>query len=87
MIKDPNATLDYRVDWSQWLSDGETITSSTWLITPDGLTEVTTDHDATSATVWLSGGTAHERYWVTNRITTSAGRTDQRTLPMNLQNR
>jgi hypothetical protein len=30
--------------------------------------------------VWLSGGTVGERYTVTTRITTSAGRTDDRSI-------
>ena len=80
--KDPNATLDYVVDWSKWLQQGETISTSSWTV-PAGLTQPATpaaSNTATTATVWLAGGTAGANYDVSNRITTSAGRTDDRTI-------
>ena len=72
--KDPDDVLDYsRV----WILDGDTIATSTWVV-PTGLTKGLDTYDATSVTVWLSGGTAHETYIVTNRITTASGRTIDR---------
>lgn len=76
--KDPDAVLEYTRDWADWLEDGETIASSDWII-DGGLTEDSSSHDDDSATIWLSGGTAGEDVYVTNRITTSAGRTEDRT--------
>ena len=89
-LKDPSAVLDYAFDWkplthgepgatSDWLATGETITDHT--ITAD--TGITVDSSAESdgkVTVWLSGGTAGINYKVACLITTSAGRTDERTL-------
>lgn len=87
--KDPDAVLDYACDWSAWLS-GDTIASSTWTV-PDGLTEGTGDyestHTATEALVWLSGGTAGRTYAVTNRITTTEGREDERTIYVRVRER
>jgi len=42
---------------------------------------------ATSATVWLSGGTAGQSYIVTNRITTAAGRTEDRSFTIRVEER
>lgn len=77
-LKDPDATLDYQTDWSGWLSD-DTISTSTWIV-PDGITKNSDLNTATSATIWLSGGTAGERYPVVNRIVTAGGRTEDRTI-------
>lgn len=76
-IKDPNAVKDYEFDWSAWL-DGDTIATSTWTVA-SGLTKDSDSHTDTVAKVWLSGGTAGTSYTITNRITTVAGRTDDRT--------
>lgn len=77
--KDPDAVLDYRVDWSEWLAEGDTIVASEFLV-PAGLTLDADLNDATSATCWLSGGVRGRTYQVVNRITTAGGRTDDRTL-------
>jgi hypothetical protein len=54
---DPDAVLDYTIDWSQWLGDGETIAASTWDV-PAGLTEVDESETTTATSVRVSGGTA-----------------------------
>lgn len=78
-LKDPDAVLDYVIDWSGWLATGETITTSTWTV-PLGITK---DKDSSSddeTVIWLSGGTALSSYDVINHIVTSAGREEDRTL-------
>ena len=78
-LKDPSAVLDYVFDWTEWLATGETITDYT--ITADtGITVDSSTEDAGKVTVWLSGGTAGINYKVACLITTSAGRTDERTI-------
>jgi len=99
VIKDPSAVLDYKVDLapltnsrrgatSDWLASGETISSIT--VTADsGITvdsSSITDTD-TSATVWLSGGTAGSEYDIAVEITTSASRTDERTFRVKVADR
>ena len=76
--KDPDAVKDYTLDWSDWL-DGDTIATSVWVV-PAGITEDSESESATSATIWLSGGTAPNEYEITNRITTAGGRSDDRTI-------
>ena len=79
-LKDPNAVVDFTRDWSAWLGT-DTIATSTWVV-PTGLTIGTggtaPTNTTTTATVWLSGGTAFGTYIVTNRISTTGGRTDDR---------
>lgn len=77
-VKDPSAVLDYQFDWSAWLDD-DTIATSTWTV-PTGLTKASESNTTTTATVWLSGGTAGASYTLVNRIVTAGGRTDERTL-------
>ena len=86
-IKDPEAVLDYTLDWTKWLDEaGDIIATSTWIV-PTGLTKVTETNTTKLATVWLSGGTAGTNYTVTNRITTVAGRTDDRSITIRVQER
>ncbi len=78
-LKDPSAVLDYAFDWTEWLASGETIATHT--ITADtGITVDSSTEDDGKVTVWLSGGTAGINYKVACLITTTAGRTDERTL-------
>jgi len=85
--KDPDAVLDYSVDWSLWLA-GDEISSSEWIL-EDGvdLEQVTAPHTATKATVWLGGGEKGTTYLVTNRIVTVGGRTDDRTISVKVEDR
>lgn len=76
--KDPDARLDYMVDWTSWLSE-DTIANSEWIV-PSGLVYEADANTDTTATVWLSGGDLGSSYDVVNRITTAAGRIDDRTI-------
>lgn len=91
--KDPSALLDYVFDWSAWLGSGETI-ASTVITVPTGLTlDLTAPHTSgytattTAVTVWLSGGTAGSYYSPACKITTSAGRVDERSITVQVQDR
>lgn len=77
-VKDPAARLDYAVDWSAWLPEGDTVAAAEWL--PGGLTVDGTSLAGAVATVWLTGGTPGVTYRVTCRVTTTAGRIDDRTM-------
>jgi hypothetical protein len=87
--KDPDVTLDYKIDWSLWLTEAgsDTISASSWA---SNSTDITIDSDTnttTDATVWLSGGVAGYSYLLTNSITTAAGRTAERTIEIECYNR
>jgi hypothetical protein len=79
--KDPDATLDYRVDWSAWMGDDDEIVTVEWLV-PEALTVESDTNTETTATVWVSGGLAGTRLRVTCRITTTVGRIDDRTITL-----
>ena len=86
--KDPDATVDYAIDWSAWLGS-DTLLSSTWVV-PSGLTQPVSpaaSFTSTVTTVWLTGGTLGQSYTVTNRITTAAGRIDDRSFDLRVEER
>jgi hypothetical protein len=85
--KDPEAVLDYVIDWSDWLAVGEVLVDSTWAIEGDAVLGVDQFTD-TTATAWVSGGTTTFR--LTNSITTSSvpvPRQDQRTLVIKVKDK
>ncbi len=77
-LKDPNEVLDYQIDWADFLA-ADTIVTSSWSA-ESGITVDGSSNTTTTATVILSGGTAGNRYVVTNRIVTAGGRTSDRSL-------
>lgn len=85
-VKDPNDVLDYLWDWSDWLATGETIATSQMIPTA-GITVDSAPSTDTTATAWLSGGTAGVNAQVTNRITTNQGRTRDETILLQIRER
>ncbi|MGE0460880.1 MAG: hypothetical protein AB7Q16_05885 [Vicinamibacterales bacterium] len=78
-IKDPEALLDYPIDWSDWLG-ADTITGTPVWTVPAGLTLAAESNTTTTATAWLSGGTDGVDYIVECKITTVGGRVDERSI-------
>jgi len=87
-IKDPNAVLDYSIDWTTWLATSETISASSWTV-PTGITQTTPAPSFTNTvtTIWLLGGTAGTTYTLTNHITTNQGRQDDRSITIQVVER
>lgn len=89
-LKDPEATLDYGIDWGEgYLQEGESLSASSWSIFPgSGLTiDSEPPFGASQATVFVTGGTVGHIYQLTNRIVTDQGRTDERSLTIRIKNR
>jgi len=90
-LKDPDATLDYVIDWSAgYLMAGEQITASSWFILPQGAAgDLAIDNIPPElsgvVTVFVSGGVAGRIYQLTNRISTDQGRTDERSLSIRVE--
>jgi len=87
-VKDPNAILDYYVDWTAWLA-GDTIVASSWCVMPASLA---VDSDAImvglkKTVVWLSGGVAGATYQAVNHIETASGREDDRTIMIKVEDK
>lgn len=91
-VKDPDAILDFHFDWTDWLVNGDTILTSQIIASAgitvgDGVLAPVPSFTTTNTTYWLAGGTAGKPYTITNRITTSQGRTDDRTMTIRIQDR
>lgn len=86
--KDPQAILDYSVNWTEFLETAETITSSQWFV-PTGITLTESGSTNKTATAWLSGGTLGSSYEIVNRITTNntPARVDERTIIISIVNK
>lgn len=76
--KDPDSALDYEFLWGGKLN-GDTISTSVILL-PDGLTEVSSSNTDTTVQVFVSGGDCGAIYRMTNRITTVGGRSMDKTV-------
>lgn len=84
-LKDPSAVLDYEFDWAAWLGS-DTISSHT-VTAATGITVASSTATSTAVIAWLSGGTAGQAYTVTNRIVTTGGRTDERSITLQVIDR
>lgn len=93
--KDPEAELDYTIDWTDWMVPNDEISTSTWSFqTFAGDAAPLTEYDSSyinavsdRTTVYISGGTSGRSYRVTNTITTVSGLTDQRYFRLFLRDR
>lgn len=89
--KDPNDVIDYHVNWSGWLREGETLTASSWTVQSgltkiaDPISSVVDPFTDTNATVWVSGGTVGSSYTALNHITTSQGRQKDKTITIRVK--
>lgn len=73
---DPSETKDYAWDWSSALADGETVASQVvTFINSGGTTNPLNSLSSPVSKVWLSGGTHGQRVIFSIVATTSAGRT------------
>jgi len=85
---DTGSVLDFTHDWSDWLTAGELIATSTWAVVPTGELVIDSETETTTtATVWVSGMVKGHRYELTNEIVTDADRTAQRTITIRADNR
>lgn len=86
--KDPNATLDYSQDWSDWLSPiSDTITGTPVWTLGAGLTKISQSNTTTSASAFISGGVIGSKEPVACKITTTGGRVDERTVYLKIVQR
>jgi len=87
-VKDPGAVLDYSIDWGAgYLQSGETLSSSIWTIFPADMTQNSASNAAGVTSITVSGGAVGQIYQLTNRITTSQERTDERSITVRVEHR
>ena len=89
--KDPDSTEPYGFDWTTYLaglSDTETIASSVWAVSgPDSALTTSGASIVTGSKqtqVRIAGGTVGAVYTLRNRITTSSGVIDDRSLSVKI---
>ena len=97
--KDPDARLDYKVDWTLFLSTDTIVSASTSVIqsfpaaTSAGSIRIATQFvssNSQSHVIWVSGGTlsavSHE-YDITSRVHTSGGRRNDATFTVKIESK
>jgi hypothetical protein len=91
LLKDPAAVLDYSIDWgAEYFGPGELLGASEWSVVPDeagGVSVAGSDFDASTSRVKAAGGVAGRLYRLANRITTGAGRIDERSIVIRVEDR
>jgi hypothetical protein len=90
LLKDPEAVLDYAVDWGAEYLDGDALAASSWAIgpdEPDGARIAGSGFDLLTSNVQVAGGVAGHIYRVTNHVTTASGREDSRSIMLRVEKR
>jgi hypothetical protein len=94
ILKDPQSQLVYSMDWSEWLSAGQTVSTVAYSIAarandanPPVIQSQGIDTANTRTYVEISGGTVNKIYTVTALITTDDGATDRRNFRLKMENR
>ena len=79
--KDTADVADYQINWATFLG-ADTISTSVWTVPAgSGLVVDSSSNTTTTATVWLSGGTAGV-HAIANKIATAGGRTYERSVSL-----
>lgn len=89
-LKDPQSRVDYSIDWGQGYLDGQTLAASLWAVRPEepgGIAVDEASFDLSRAAATLSGGIAGHLYNVSNRVTLSDGRSDERSITLRVEQR
>lgn len=90
LLKDPEASLDYAIDWGADYLAGDALAASSWGVSPEepgGAVIAGSQFDLLTATVQVSGGIDGKIYRVTNRVTTASGRADSRSIILRVEKR
>ncbi len=92
ITKDPDAVLDYTFDWTDWLASAstppDTIVSGQCAISGDSAASISSvSFDQQRVTAWVQGGTVGAKATLRCRITTAAGRIDDRSVFLKIKER
>lgn len=89
-VKDPAAVIDYAVDWQSAYLAGQAISQSDWSVAPDepgGIAIAVAVTAAGRSVATLVGGRRGHLYRLTNRVSFSDGRSDERSLDVRVEDR
>ena len=90
LLKDPEAALDYSVDWGADYLSGDALAESDWTVDPaepGGVSIVSSRFDLLTATAQVEGGIAGRLYRLTNHVVTVEGREDGRSIMLRVEKR
>ena len=90
LLKDPDARLDYAVDWGPQYLELDTLVASSWSVLLDevgGAVVASSRFDDRTATVQVDGGVAGRIYRLTNHVTTASGLQDSRSIMLRVEKR
>jgi hypothetical protein len=93
ILKDPEAELVYSMDWTEWLPQGDTLSTATYTLQvrandPAPLVRVSQGvQSGVISYVELSGGQVGKIYTVTAEVTTVDGLVDRRNFRVRVENR
>jgi hypothetical protein len=90
LLKDPEALLDYSVDWGADYLAGDVLTESSWQVSPAeaaGVSIVSSRFDLLQSTVEVGGGLPGRIYRLTNHVITAEGREDSRSIMLRVEKR
>lgn len=90
LLKDPEAALDYAVDWGSDYLDGDALAASNWSVSPveaNGARVADSRFDLLVATATVEGGRPGRIYRLTNHVVTASGRQDSRSIMLRVEKR
>lgn len=87
--KDPDDVLDYIMDWSARLAEGDMIISSTFTVEQGTVIvdDASISEDGKQTIVWISGGENEEIASILNRVITVGGRQMDQTVQLKVKSR
>ena len=97
--KDKDETLDFGIDWTRVLEDGESLSSASWSIKDDSgdkvpfgpttvvssLQNIIQSVEGSVANIYLSGGQNNKEYTLYCSISTSKGRITERSVKIRIR--
>jgi hypothetical protein len=90
VIKDPDASVDYAIDWSADYLEDQAIFASSWQVAPSeagGVVVEAASNNFLRTAVRIGGGAAGRVYQLTNRVELSDGQSDERSITIRVDAR
>lgn len=90
LLKDPDAVLDYSIDWGAEYLGADQLAESEWSVVPveaGGVTVEDSMFDATTSQVKAGGGVAGRIYRLVNQVVLGSGRIDSRSIVLRVETR
>ena len=90
LLKDPDATLDYAVDWGAEYASGDSLIESEWDVSPvddGGVAIVESAVAGLETRVKAAGGVAGRIYRLRNQVLLASGLRDSRSISLRVEAR